>query len=117
MPDEPILSPLRLRLDTSSCPVRIAAAGEIDASNADRFGSQLQEAVAAHREVRIDLSEVSFLESSGLRALLRAGDLASAEGGSLLVAATSRPVQRVLEIMGLTSLLVDASDPGVPSAG
>jgi anti-anti-sigma factor len=115
MPEEPIHSPLQLRLDLAACPARLAAAGEIDASNADHFSRQLAAAIADHRELGLDLSEVSFLESSGLRAILQASSAARRDGGSLLVVAASRPVRRVLEIMGLTALLADGQGSELPA--
>ena len=57
-------------------------------------------------EVRLDLSEVSLLDSSGLSVLLGAHKLASAVGARLLLLATlPRHVVRTLTITGLDAVL------------
>jgi anti-sigma B factor antagonist len=68
-----VTTPLELsvRLDADGTAV-LRAAGEIDMSNADAFGRALREAGAAGpADFVLDLSEVDYLDSAGLTALLR----------------------------------------------
>jgi anti-anti-sigma factor len=54
--------------------------------------------------VELDLAQVEFIDSSGIRALLL---LRRAHGDRVVLGARSAPVQRVLEIAGLTDVFVD----------
>jgi anti-sigma B factor antagonist len=80
--------------------VRIA--GDLDAATAPDL-ADLCRSVHAHgdRDVVIDLTDTSFLDSSGLRALVGARRLFGDGGGSLRLAHPSEPVIRLLEITGL----------------
>lgn len=53
----------------------------------------------------IDLSEVSFVDSSGLRVLLGAADRARGQDRRFVVARPSGQVARLLEMTGSTSML------------
>jgi anti-sigma B factor antagonist len=55
----------------------------------------------AHR-LTLDLAEVSFIDSSGLGALIELAGLAADRGSSFALRAPSRRVQRVLDLTGLT---------------
>jgi anti-sigma B factor antagonist len=86
----------------SSTPGRVTARGEIDLTSAEAFGQALADAVAAGpRELRIDLSAVTFMDSSGLNELVRAnrGDL------QLVVVGASDAVTRVIRLVGLDSVI------------
>ena len=53
----------------------------------------------------IDLRELTFVESVGLRAFLAARDRAEANGRQLLLVGAKEPVRRVFELTGQESLL------------
>lgn len=53
----------------------------------------------------VDASATTFLDSSGINALVRARERALRLGGSLHVVTTSPPVLRVLEVTGLQRIL------------
>ncbi len=64
--------------------------------------------------VRVDLAEVSFVDSSGIRCLVGVAERAAAVGSHLVVRNPTPMVLRVLEICGVSELLsvdgpVDAS--------
>ncbi len=59
---------------------------------------------AGHSELILDLSEVSYLSSSGLRALLRARRQAQAAGGDLVLADMSARAHEIFEMIGFTNL-------------
>jgi anti-sigma B factor antagonist len=75
---------------------------------------RLAEQQAAVPKLVVDLSEVSFLGSAGLAALVEAKDAADRDGSRLLVVPGSRIVKRALEATGLLSLFTVADD--VPEA-
>lgn len=58
----------------------------------------------------VDASDVTFMDSSGLNALVRARDRAEAMGGSLHVVAPEGQVRRVLEVSRLDRTLHRVDD-------
>ncbi|AEV85541.1 anti-sigma-factor antagonist [Actinoplanes sp. SE50] len=63
----------------------LAAAGEIDMSNADTFAAALSaSAPAAGRPLLVDLTAVEYLDSAGLAALFRHADRIEVVTGPLL---------------------------------
>jgi anti-sigma B factor antagonist len=88
--------------------------GELDTLTAPLLGARLAEQQSAVPKLVIDLSEVSFLGSAGLAALVEAKDAADRHGGQLLVVPGSRIARRALEATGLLSLFTVADD--VPEA-
>jgi anti-anti-sigma factor len=55
--------------------------------------------------VVIDLSPVSFLSSSGLSRLVDLGRRMSLHGGKVCLAAASRPVERLVRLVGLDQVM------------
>ncbi len=88
--------------------------GELDTLTSPLLATRLaeQQSVVAH--LVVDLSDVSFLGSAGLAALVQAKEAADARGGQLLVVPGSRIAKRALEATGLLSLFTIADD--VPEA-
>ena len=87
--------------------VTIALSGEIDHHGARAMMLQLDEAIASRLPMRLtlDLSGVTFMDSSGIAVLLRALRQMDKLGGSLRV--TDIPVQarRVLDAAGVGRLI------------
>ena len=71
--------------------------GELDMATADDLSQLLKVAVLECRPLVLDFSGVSFMDSSGLRALLEAAGQTE-EGGSVIVLNPSLQVRRVLDI-------------------
>jgi anti-anti-sigma factor len=75
--------------------------GEVDAAAAADLRTGLQELVTdAHSSVFVDLSRVTFMDSSGVAALVDASERTSAEG-SLVMVDPSPPCRLVLDALGL----------------
>jgi anti-anti-sigma factor len=84
-------------LNTSAAILKVA--GEIDLSTAHVLLENLELAARqGYRELVIDFTEVSFLDSSGLHALIEGRRLID-ENGSAVVLVPSRPVRRLLELV------------------
>ena len=79
---------------------RVMVRGELDAATASRLVEDLKNDVEQDGDLELEMSGVSFVDSTGLRALLQ---LAKAlEGrGTLLLRNPSRNVQRLLDITGV----------------
>ncbi|HSJ58283.1 MAG TPA: STAS domain-containing protein [Anaerolineae bacterium] len=62
----------------------VAVTGQLDAVTAPELKARLKNAVAGgHRRIIVDLSQVSFIDSSGLAALVSGLKTAREAGGSL----------------------------------
>ena len=85
----------------------IAASGEIDASSAPQLHRTVVDALRLHRPSRIelDMSGVSFLDSSGLECLLLCHADARQLDCRLILTRPQPMTRRVLEITGLSERL------------
>jgi anti-anti-sigma factor len=80
--------------------------GELDLSVASDFEREvIQSLDRADDGVCIDLTDVSYLDSSSVRALLRAAEAASDSGKQLKVTGASGVTRRVLELTGVDGVL------------
>jgi anti-anti-sigma factor len=93
--------------------VTVTVAGDVDLAAADTLWSVLDEHVHEGSHVVVDCSGVAFLDSMGLRTLIRAQHKAAASGARLTLAAPSEAVLRVLHLAGVADLFVlDRSGSG-----
>ena len=93
----------------------VALRGELDFDEAPSFGRVLEELRAdGEHEVIVDLSDLTFIDSSGISVLVGAARATAAEQGTLVVAAPTPHVQRVFDIVNLSELV--AIEPSLESA-
>jgi anti-sigma B factor antagonist len=87
----------------------VSVSGEVDAASADLLRVAIGEVIeGGQARIAVDMSDVSFIDSSGLRVLIAGYKSASAAGGALTVQAPSDPVTRLLEITGQLERFVPA---------
>ena len=80
--------------------VRVVASGELDLTAEDAIVDAVAAAMPA--TVVLDMTDVGFIDSSGLRAVLRATRAATAAGGRLLVdVVDAGPVDRLFALAGV----------------
>jgi anti-sigma B factor antagonist len=92
---------------------QLGVSGDLDASTVEQFDSAIDEVIAADgRLVVLDLSAVGFLDSTGLRGIVRASSLLAEHEGRLTVTGLSGAAQRVLELTGLLERLRDPAPLG-----
>ena len=99
--------------------VVVSLSGELDIASAPEFEQAIAEATAEPgAELVLDLRELTFMDSTGLRALAQTNARAGEAGFALSIVRGPRQIERVLEISGLAELLplVDAPPDG-PSDG
>jgi anti-anti-sigma factor len=84
----------------------VAMRGEIDAIAIPSLSGCLDEAMASgHRDVVLDMADVSFIDSVGLAAVVAAKKRMATSGGTLSVRRPSRQVRKLLDITGLTGFV------------
>ncbi|MEY2437936.1 MAG: anti-sigma factor antagonist [Acidimicrobiaceae bacterium] len=88
--------------------VRLLLSGEVDLATAGLV-VQAVEAAAANgaTSVELDLSEVPFIDSSGIAAIVRSHRALQAVDGRLTIGSKSPPVARVIELSGVEIALSD----------
>ncbi len=79
--------------------------GELDMASAPPLQDRLLALVGEGRRVVLDLSGLTFMDSSGLNLLLGVARAAGEQGGALTVAAVSAEVRRVLDLSGVAERL------------
>ena len=91
--------------------VRVQVTGELDLTTSPELADALRREIEAGKHVVLDLSNIAFIDSTGLSTLI--GALRSAESNGASLAVSPRlpsHVSRVFEITGLTSVLPMATD-------
>lgn len=79
--------------------------GRIDSSNADDLGGALNERIDLGTvNLAVDLENVEYMSSGGLRELVAALKTVKKQGGDLRLCAPSDRVREVLELAGLDSI-------------
>ena len=83
----------------------LGTAGELDVYTAPRLREQLLDlAHSGHATVVVDLTEVSFVDSTGLGVLVSGLKRFREAGGDLRLVVTAPQILKVLEITGLSSV-------------
>lgn len=87
--------------------VVVHCAGEIDVATAAQLRDVVQQVFAdGSRAVALDMSEVSFMDSTGLGVVVGRLKTLRRAGGNLTIAVTADRVRRVFEITGLDKVFV-----------
>jgi anti-anti-sigma factor len=100
-----------IQVIANGCSTRIAPAGELDIATTPALEQEIAKATATRgSELVLDLRELTFMDSTGLRTLAQTNARADEDGFTLSIWRGSRQIERVLEISGLGALLplVDA---------
>lgn len=79
--------------------------GRLDVKAAKDADEAFAKAAAEARNVRLDLSELDYIASAGLRALKRLRSAVRGNGGVLSVTGVQEDVMEVLEMTGFAAML------------
>jgi anti-anti-sigma factor len=87
----------------------VALAGELDVNTAPQVSDALSQLVAGGElsSVVVDVSDLTFVDSTGLRAILAGREQLQASGATLTLDGASGVVERVLDMTGLRGLLAN----------
>lgn len=84
----------------------LVVSGELDLATAGQLADHLDPLPGHGAEVRVDLSGLTFLDSSGLRVLIEAHQRAEVAGRTIVFTGVSIVVRRILELAGVADYLV-----------
>ena len=89
----------------------IALSGELDVASAPGLRAQVVELCAGGaRSIAIDLGELTFIDSAGLRAIMRAKSLCEEQSCDFSLVPGSKSIQRVFALTGLLEYLPFVED-------
>ena len=97
---------LEVDVDAEGSPPLVVVRGELDAASSPQLQATL-DALVDDAGIAVDLAEVTFIDSSGLRVITAARRDALESGRALRIVAVSAAVRRIFEMTGLSSLLTD----------
>jgi anti-sigma B factor antagonist len=111
---------LRVGVRNHADAVVVALVGELDLASAPLLESEIESAqVADAAGVVLDLRELHFVDSTGLRMIFSAHSRASERGQEFAITRGSEQVQRLLAItrMGEHLRIIDTPEEMLPAAG
>ncbi len=91
--------------------------GEHDMANVAGLAETIESAIVRDADVILDLRGVEFMDASTVTVIVGADERLRAGSRSLVVRCPSRCARRVLELCGLSHLLVEASPMADPDSG
>lgn len=85
----------------------VHATGEIDMATAPDLLNTIKKARReGAQSICVDLDDVAFLDSSGIRVLIEGAQLFDADGGTFAIRQPQRAVRRVLEMSGVLETVI-----------
>jgi anti-sigma B factor antagonist len=85
--------------------VKVILDGRLDITGAGVIDLQFSAIAGSHRGVLVDLTNVSFLASIGIRTLLLGAKAVQRRGGTFILLNPADEVEKVLEVTGVTDLM------------
>ena len=82
----------------------LAPVGRLDTATAPELEKELVESLEGVRELVLDLKELSYISSAGLRVILKAQKLMGGKGG-MKISGANEMVMEVFEITGFADIL------------
>jgi anti-anti-sigma factor len=107
-------SPFEIRSAVGSGIGRLTLIGELDLATAPQVEEAVRGMLAGTRDLVVDLSELTFIDSSGLRLFIDLSDRATLEGWTLRLIRPPEPAYSVFEVAGADENLPFVEDPGTP---
>lgn len=99
---------LSIRATRDGSTAIVTASGEIDLSNVGELRTAVTEAAEDCEKLRLDLTGIEFIDSTGLGGLLELRSTLRARSVTLEIVAGEGPVRQAVEITGLAELLAPA---------
>lgn len=93
---------MELKVEQGKVPV-IDVAGEIDHFVCQQLSDKIDELADRTKKLLLDFSEVSYLDSAGVAAVISAIQQISLTGGQVALVVKHADVMHILDLVGLTS--------------
>jgi anti-sigma B factor antagonist len=99
-----------VKVQRSSGTAVVQVAGELDLASAPTLADMLRDLESPCDRVILDLSRLTFIDSTGLRLAIAEHRRAELDGFDFVVAGATEPILRVLRVTGLDVALPMAPD-------
>jgi anti-anti-sigma factor len=97
---------MKIRKDKEGELLVLRPVGRLDSENSPSFEKAVEEAVGkGEKNIIVDMSEVNYMSSRGLRAFLTGAKCAQAAGGKLAACSSQEAVQKVFDMTGVATIL------------
>jgi anti-sigma B factor antagonist len=97
---------MQMQTSTADGIVEVKLSGRLDLDGSQAIGDKFAFATTTRKaNVVVDLSEVAFIASIGIRLLLTSARAQATRGGKLVLAAARPTVRKVLEAAGIDQLV------------
>ena len=83
----------------------LALEGRLDTATSPQLDEELDASLEGVRELTLDLTDLKYVSSAGLRVLLRAQRKMNAAKGKLLVTGVNESIMEIFEITGFSEIL------------
>ncbi len=104
--------PLELRTEQDQGTPRLVLSGELDLASAEELEAHLKQLEASEPDVLVlDLRELEFMDSTGLRTVIAADARAKDRGGRLIVVRAPEEVDRVFRLTRMDQHLEVVDQP------
>ena len=94
---------MTVRIQRSGSAATLYAEGRVDTNSAPSFAARMEEALPGTTDLTLDFSDLSYISSSGLRAVMLAVRTMSRQG-SIRIVNVQPGVYEILETTGFTGL-------------
>jgi len=96
---------LKIETDGEGSTGRVVLAGDVDMAARPAVEAALRTACSTWRMVVVDVSGVTFMDSSGLNAMVAANRFAEEHETELVVTSPTEQVRRLFELAGTTEFI------------
>jgi len=83
----------------------VILSGRVDSATAPQLDSSLSKVIHENKKVVIKITDVEYMSSAGVRAIVKTMQSAQKSGGGVKLANISKPVREVLETVGMLDLM------------
>ena len=95
---------LNIKKDAKGSNLAIALEGRLDTTTAPQFESELKESLGGVEDLVIDMKDLAYISSAGLRVLLSAQKVMNKQG-SMVVRNASEEVKEIFDVTGFADIL------------
>jgi anti-anti-sigma factor len=107
-----VSKPLELRTEQDQGAPRLVVSGELDLASAEELDTNLRQLESSQPDVLVlDLRELEFMDSTGLRTVIAADARARDRGARLVVVRAPEEVDRVFRLTRMDQHLELVDDP------
>jgi anti-sigma B factor antagonist len=110
--ETPAEAPFDVAVEPAGDHVRVVIAGEVDFANAARLSAALERADrSSGQNIVLDLADLTFIDSTGLRELVSAARTARRYGRRIVAVNASHHIQRLFELTAIDKTIDVAKSP------